>query len=317
MQLPAYNADPFEWLTFEQAGVVTWHQATSHLSPSKVRHLLASRRWRRLSRGLLITFTGPLGPPQHHSAAVLAAGSGALLAGLAAAEAGGLRARWRRRREVIDVLIPAGRRAPDLLRRLPAELPAVKVHRTTALPEQDRQRGRPERTALPRSVVDAAQWALTEDEARMTVAAACQQRLLLPSEINSVLERMPTVRRRALVRRTAEDAAGGAHSLAEIDLDRLCRRFGLPRPERQHQRHDSAGRLRYLDAYWPQFRLVVEVDGAHHTDVAQWEADLRRQNAIWVQGERILRFTSYQLRHRPAEVADVIRQALVAAGWRP
>jgi hypothetical protein len=43
---------------------------------------------------------------------------------------------------------------------------------------------------------------------------------------------------------------------------------------------------------------------------------MRRQNGIWLGGERILRFTAFAVRHRPAEVAAQIRRALLAAGWR-
>lgn len=317
MRIPAEEATELDWLLFGQAGVITWQQAVGLLSTGKVRHLLATGRWRRLCRGVLVTFTGPIGPAQQLWTAVLAAGPGAVLAGLAAARAGGLRGVRTPRRDAIDILIPAQRRPPDLLRRLPPELPAVVVRRTTYLPDQDRQRARPDRTTMARSLVDTAQWALSDDEARTAVTAACQQRLVLPEEVLEVLARMPTVRRRRLIRETANDVAGGADSLAEIDLIRLCRRFRLPEPQRQQRRTDSSGRVRYLDAYWPQWRLHVEVDGAHHMDVGQWEADMRRQNAIWVQGDRILRFGSFQVRRRPAEVADQIRRALVAAGWRP
>lgn len=116
---------------------------------------------------------------------------------------------------------------------------------------------------------------------------------------------------------TAHDAAGGAHALSEIDLIRLCRRFGLPRPESQERRVDASGRVRYLDAYWRRWRLHVEVDGAHHMDARHWEADLRRQNEVWISGDRILRFSAWQVRHRPQEVAAQLRRALEAAGWRP
>lgn len=111
--------------------------------------------------------------------------------------------------------------------------------------------------------------------------------------------------------------AGGAEALSEIDLLRLCRRYGLPVPDLQQRRTDQSGRTRYLDAYWRRWRLHVEVDGAHHMYAAHWEADLRRQNDVWIAGDRILRFTSYQARHRPAEVADQIGRALRAAGWHP
>jgi very-short-patch-repair endonuclease len=317
MRIPSHEADELDWLLFGQAGVITWRQAAGQLGPARVRHLVATGRWRRLCRGVLVTFTGQLGRDQQLWVAVLAAGDGAVLAGLAAARAGGLRRVPAERGDAIDVLVPVGRRPADLLRRLPPELPAVVVRRTGRLPEQDRQVGRPPRTAMPRSLVDAAQWAITDDEARRFVAAGCQQKLVLPEEVLAVVDRMPKVRRRRLIRQTAQDAAGGAETLAEIDLVRLCRRFRLPVPQRQQRRTDAAGRVRYLDAYWPQWRLHVEVDGAHHQDVGQWEADMRRQNELWVQGDRVLRFPSYLVRRRPAEVADQLRRALLAAGWRP
>ena len=49
---------------------------------------------------------------------------------------------------------------------------------------------------------------------------------------------------------------------------------------------------------------------------AYW-ADMRRQNAVWIAGERILRLPAWVVRNRPAEVVDQVRAALLAAGWRP
>ncbi|MGH3683033.1 MAG: endonuclease domain-containing protein, partial [Natronosporangium sp.] len=207
--------------------------------------------------------------------------------------------------------------APDLLRRLPIDMPAVFVRRTRDLPAQDRQRARPTRTTIERSLVDAAQWALSDREARTILAAGCQQRLVLPADLLAVVRRLPRPRRGRLIRQTLHDLAGGAEALSEIDLLRLCRRAGLPEPKLQERRTDAAGKVRYLDAYWPQWQLHVEVDGAHHLEVGQWEADLRRQNDVWISGDRILRFTAFQVRHRPDEVVAQIRRALLAAGWRP
>jgi very-short-patch-repair endonuclease len=316
VRIPSDDASELDWLRFRQSGVVTWSQAVRLLSPGKVRHLVATGRWRRPYRGVLVTFTGDLSPQQQTWAALLAAGPGAALAGLAATRQDGLRNVRSQRQDAIDILVPAQRRAADLLRRMPADMPAVVVRRTRYLPAQQVQ-GQPRRTVIERSVVDAAQWAVTDQEARTIVAAACQQRLVLPSEILDLVGEMPRLGRRALVRQTAQDLAGGPDALSEVDLARLCRRFRLPAPKHQQRRRDAAGRVRYVDALWPRWRLQVEVDGAHHMDVQQWEADLRRQNDIWVAGDRILRFTAFQVRHRPADVADQIRRALVAAGWRP
>jgi very-short-patch-repair endonuclease len=90
---------------------------------------------------------------------------------------------------------------------------------------------------------------------------------------------------------------------------------GCRHPDLQERRTDAAGRVRYLDAYWREWRLHVEVDGAHHMDVSEWAADMRRQNDVWIAGDRILRFPAWLLRRRPGEVAAQLRAALVAAGW--
>jgi hypothetical protein len=316
VRVPSEDASELEWLLFTQSGVITWAQAAALLSPGKARHLVASGRWRRLCRGVFVTFTGRLDRYQEQWAAVLAAGPMAVLAGLAAARAGGLRRIPHQRRDGIDILVPAARRAANLLRAMPADFPAVFVRRTRYLPRDDLQRGRPNRTTMERSLVDAAQWAIADYEAQSIIAAGCQQRLVTPADILTVAQRMPTLSRRRLILSTARDLAGGAEALSEIDLTRLCRRFGLPAPEHQERRTDASGRVRYLDAYWPQWHLHVEVDGAHHMQVAHWEADMRRQNDIWVTGDRILRFSAFQTRNRPAEVAEQIRKALLAAGWQ-
>lgn len=127
---------------------------------------------------------------------------------------------------------------------------------------------------------------------------------------------LPRLRRRKLILRTLDDIGGGAQALSELDFVQLCRRSGLPAPDLQRRRVDTSGRVRYLDVYWQRWRLHVEIDGAHHMDVRHWAADLRRQNAIWIAGDRILRFPAWLVRGRPAEVADQLRAALEAAGWR-
>ena len=80
------------------------------------------------------------------------------------------------------------------------------VHRTSAWHEKDLlASARPPRTKPARAIVDAAQWAAGDDRARALVAA------------------------------------GGSHSLAEINFIALCRKHGLPEPARQVVRVDTAG----------------------------------------------------------------------------
>lgn len=312
MRLPRDDADELDFVLFEQSGVISNAQAVRLLGEAKVRHLLRTGRWRLIVRGVLVTESGQLVREQQWWIACLAAGPGSVLGGLAAAQAAGLRGTWRR--QIIDVVRSANLRARNLFRTSP-EVPAIKVHRTTMLADEDFQRGRPDRTSTARSLVDAAGWATTDTEAASIISAGCQQRLVVPQEIVDVASRLVRVRRRGLILETAAFVADGATTPAEIDFVRLCRQNRLPTPKMQVQRVDRSGVRRFLDAYFADYGLHVEIDGAHHLDAQQWAADLKRQNDIWVSGDRILRFPSYLIRTNPDEVVSQLRAALGAAGW--
>ncbi|WP_432049768.1 hypothetical protein [Verrucosispora sp. NA02020] len=313
--VPDDRADPLEWLAFAQAGVLTTAQALTVLTEGTLRGLVRSRRWRSVGRGLLLSGNGRLTRTQQLWVAVLACGRGAVLAGPTAATEAGVRGL---RPEPLHVLVPSTRRSGrTTLRGLPLDMAAVVVHRTSLLPADHLQVGRPPRTSTARALVDAASWAPSTRAAQEVLAAGCQQRRVLPEEITAVLDVLPRAPRRRLIRQTVDDIAGGAQALSEIDFVRLCRRAGLPAPDLQERRTDTTGRTRWLDAYWREWRIHVEIDGAHHMDVRQWAADMQRQNDVWTTGDRILRFPAWLVRAHPDQVADTVRRALVAAGWRP
>jgi very-short-patch-repair endonuclease len=308
--LPAPDAGEWEWLLFRQHGVVSRRQALRFMSSKVLWRNTASGRWRAEHRGVYVTHNGPLTPHQHLWVASLAVGSGrpALLGGLSALAVLGLR---RFTSSAVHVLIPSRCRDNNP----PA---GVRVHRTSHLPAIDiHQRSDPPCTHAPRSVVDAAQWARSDAEARTIIAAAFQQRLVGGDEVERVLGRMPTVRRRALVLRTAKDACDGSETITELDLVSLCRTSGLPIPSRQVIRRDASGRKRYLDAYFDDWRIRIEIDGAHHMQVEQWWSDMARHNDLSVRGEVVLRFPAWMVREQPNDVVATIRDALISAGWHP
>jgi very-short-patch-repair endonuclease len=70
------------------------------------------------------------------------------------------------------------------------------------------------------------------------------------------------------------------------------------------------GRRRWLDAVWEAARLIAEVDGIHHMEVAQYWADTDRDNDFTLQGYRVLRFPAFAVRYNPGYVAGKIRDAL-------
>ncbi len=306
------NASEWDLLMFHQHHVVSRQQAMRFLSPSAIRHRLHTRRWLQIHRGVYVTTTGALTTSQLRWIAVLAAApepesETAFIAGRSALAAHGLRGLRDRR---IDLLVPGSRKVTH-----PPQWAVV--HRTRQLPRVDRfWAGALPVTSTARSVVDAAQWATTDNESRLIVAMAFQQGKVSRAAIESLLARTE-VRRRSLITLTAADAAGGAHSLAELDYLSASRQAGLPEPKLQHVRRDASGRRRYLDVIYEEFGVHVEIDGAHHLDVRRAWADMERQNQLWIKGDRLLRFPAWLVRERPGDVIDQVRAALIAAGWRP
>ena len=82
-------------------------------------------------------------------------------------------------------------------------------------------------------------------------------------------------------------------------------------------RRDSSGRRRYLDALFDEWQVHVEIDGGQHLDARSAWSDMRRQNDLWIAGDRVLRFPAWALRLDPSSVMHQVRAALTAAGWTP
>jgi hypothetical protein len=287
-----------------RATVVTVASAAASLGWSAVRWRLDSGRWRRQYRGVLITHSGPATDEEALWAAVLGAGRLAVLGGMTAARLDGLAGFHDHR---IHIIVPAARRVRT-------DMPGVVVHRSSVLGPRDVHPVRqPPRTRIARSLLDAAAWMGTENGARAVVAAGVQQRLVRPGDLAAELERHQKLRRRSLIRVTLADVTGGAEALSELDFCRLTRRFGIPEPDRQVVRLDSTGRRRWLDGYWDEAQLIVEVDGLWHMDAATWWADMSRDNDLTVSGHRVLRFPAFAVRDHPAVVARQIKAALQLA----
>jgi hypothetical protein len=261
-----------------------------------VRNQVAARRWAVRSSTVVSTTTGVLSRDQEVWLAVLHVGRHALVGGLTALQLHGLR-NWDRDHVTVT--------APDHVH-LESVPPAVRVVRTR------RSMGgwRCMRGDLPVMRVEPAAllFAAYERSPRTALgllAAVVQQRLTTAEDL---LEQMADLRplRRAKDFRTALlDISGGAQSLAELDVGRICRQFGLPKPRRQSGRRDSRGRQRFTDCEWvlPDGTvLVLEVDGGFHMEVEHWEDDLARQRRLTAPGRMVVRCTARELRDDPHAV---------------
>ena len=162
------------------------------------------------------------------------------------------------------------------------------------------------RCCLEPAVLLGAAYTALNRPAHGVLAASVQQRLTTPQVLLEWVDRMAPLRRAKPFERTLADIAGGAHSGAERDVSRMCRRFGLPQPRRQLTRVDSAGRRRWTDCEWqlPEgSTLVLEVDGTFHLEVRQWQDDLRRARRLTTRHRLVVRCTAYEVRHETAELA--------------
>lgn len=173
---------------------------------------------------------------------------------------------------------------------------------------------RPPRTRLPRSVLDHARSAVTEDEARAVVAAAVQQRLTTPARLRDEMSTRPRAKRSVLLREVLDDVEGGAQSLPELEWSRLLRRWGLPAPDRQVKVRRPDGTY-YLDCFWERYGVAVEIDGIQHIDLVHREADDLRRLSLSTGGILVLPVSSYLVRHHGDMVARLVGQVLAGRGW--
>ena len=293
-----------------QLHVITREQAAAAgLTKHALQHRLRREGpWQSLLPGVYLAMTGTPTLLQQGMAALLYAGQGSVITGLAAVRQHHIRGPAT---EFIDVLIPASRKRRDTA--------FVRVHRTTHRPTQAWQVG-PLRYALPaRAVADAVRDLTSLRDVRAMVADAVQRRACTIPDLSEELDKGPN-RGSKLFRETLTDVADGIHSAAEGDLKDLLRKSGLPMPlfNASLYEGDSKTFIARPDAWWPEKGLAVEVDSHEwHLSPHDHERTLERQRRMAKHGILVLPFTPSQIRKQPADVIKQIRDALESASGRP
>jgi hypothetical protein len=288
-------------LANRQSGMLARRQLRGlGIDADRVRNQIAAGRWAERSDSVVSVTTGALTHRQRLWLGALHAGGDALVGGRSAAAAFGLQ-HWDR--DDVAVLID------DRLTFDPVPgIQFVKTRRSlTAL--------RDPRADLPLCRIEPAVLLFAGYErssrtAQGVLAAVVQQRLTTVARLSEWLDRLRPLRRAATFRTVLADIAGGAQSLGEIDIGRICTRFGLSRPRRQRPRRDRHGRIRFTDCEWEvaDGRVVVlEIDGSFHMDVEHWEQDLARHRALSGPRHTVVRCTTRELRDRPERVVADLR----------
>lgn len=221
-------------------------------------------------------------------AAVLACGEGAALSHLAAAalwEA----ADWP---ATLEVTAPSRRSRPGII-----------THRSRTLGPRDlrRRHGVPVTSPL-RTVLDL-QSRLTDERLVRLVNDLRAPGHLTDGAFGELCEHSGRVR-----------ALLGDGGLTESELEDLFARFvarhGLPMPEVNAWRV-IGGRRRRLDAFYPDAKLIIELDSwRFHRDRASFERDRAKDAAALAEGLRTVRTTHRRLRGDAVREAAMIRRIL-------
>lgn len=190
---------------------------------------------------------------------------------------------------------------PNLVRRRPG----IRVHRCPTLCPADRTRrsGLPVTTAA-RTIVDLAA-DLTDRELERVLAVGRERDLVRPKELRAAMERARRKPGMKRLRRVLASGRGGATaSVAEELVLGLIRAARLPDPVV----HASVAGLQ-VDFFWPDARLVLEVDGFEfHSSREAFNRDRGRDRRLVERGYRVIRTTWEEVTDDPgALLTSIVR----------
>lgn len=281
-------------LADRQHGVVTLWQLTGvGLTDDMLRRRLEGGRLYRVLP-LVYSLTPSVTPRGRMLAAALTYGPGAALSHRAAAAVWDF-GPWPS--GAIDVTLPGRRKGR----------PGVRLHRARV--ERVVKDGFPV-TTVARTLVDQAA-GLPLGRLRDQFERAERLGLL---DVYSVNEQMHGKRGAKKIRVILADWSEPEPTKSELEeaFRALCREASLPLPSFNVFLHGYE-----VDAYWPDHRLVVELDGwAWHRTRRRFEEDRRKAAMLEAAGYRVLRFTWRQVRGDPATVAAAIRSGCPTAAGR-
>jgi very-short-patch-repair endonuclease len=229
-------------------------------------------------------------------AAVLAGGDGAVLSHRSAAELWGIR---RSARTPIEVTVPRHRGTRSGVQYHHILLPADEITIRDGIPVTD-----PARTLFDLASV------VTYQQLEHALNEAEIRRLTSPLPLDALIARHPRRKGTAALRRaldkqrqTGETVIRSGFETAFLDF---AERHGLPRP----RMNEPLGPYQ-PDAFWPDARLVVELDSyGIHTTRQAFEQDRARDRVLTTAGYRVIRVTWRQLTHEPEQLASELHALL-------
>lgn len=259
--------------------------------------------------GLVALARGTLTEDQRLVAALLYAGTDAMVTGVAACRLYGLR-KVPDVGDQVHVLVPHARRRQSQ--------GFVRAERTTRMPAGRERRG-VSCAPVHRAVVDAARSIRRVDEVRALLAEAVQRRMTTVQALRAEVEQ-GSCRGVGLVRGVVRELEAGVRSAAEAWCrDVVAGMTELPDVQWNVNIHRPDGAfVARADGWIDDVALVIEVQSfEYHADPDAFDATMRRHAAMVAAGLVVVPVTPRQLRDDPDGVRRLIREALRQARRRP
>jgi hypothetical protein len=141
--------------------------------------------------------------------------------------------------------------------------------------------------------------------------------LATPGQLRAALDagrRLGASNLRAALPRIRLDSWSRTETWTRLILDDA----GLPEPVLNADYYDAYGEfLACPDLTYPEFKVAVEYEGAHHRDASQFARDIDRIDRLVEHGWRVVRVSSHLVFVDPTELIRRVRVALIARGWMP
>jgi hypothetical protein len=258
-----------------QHGVVTVAQLhAAGLGPNAIAHRVAKGTLHRVARGVYAVGHRGVSREGRQLAAVFAAGPGAALSRLAAAQLCEL---WRYPVAFIDVVAPRWRQAT----------PPVRFHRARDLHLRDvtTYLGIPV-TTVARTLVDLTDELTKWELANLIHEAAYRARFSLPATRDAIARANGRHNVHKLADALDMHLGGGAgvKSRGELRFLKEVERLGLPEPQVNVELNGFE-----VDFHWPDLMLAVELDGPGHGRARTRHEDARKERAWGSAGYELLR----------------------------
>ena len=189
----------------------------------------------------------------------------------------------------------------------------ILTHRCPSLQPRDvtRQRGVPTTTPA-RTTLDIAPQ-LSHKRLTRLVNDALRAKLLRPAALEDILQRNPRHPGVKLLTPFLETATSPTDSPLEDEFREFCAKYGLPQPEMNFPLNG-----RRLDAFFPEYGVIVELDGwDFHKDQQAFEDD-RERDADHLDHDLVtIRITKTRFEQQPDYEAARLLRILRRRGYVP